>query len=177
MAAKNKYAAELVELRKQANEFLKENYSLELKVPIVINNRLKSTIGCVTFIQAQPEKIELAGILMQYGSKEFILDVLKHELVHYALFILEKPYHDGQVYFEDELRRLGITSTGIGRLGKFLKFKCPECKEIGYTEVKGAMKNPSRYSTNCCDKTLIPISHVICDGETETEFQEEPDEK
>lgn len=177
MAAKNKYAAELEELRKQANEFLQEHYSLELKIPIEVNNRLSVTMGALVFYEDKPIVIEISGPVMKYGTKAAILDILKHELIHYALFILGKPYFDGQTYFENELKKHGVKSTEDGVIGKFLKFKCPECKEIGYSDKKRLMGNPEEYSTFCCDAIIEPISYVIFDGETETEYQEEPDEK
>ena len=159
----------LDELNEFSNQFLAQNYSLTLDIPIVINNRLKVTVGAVVLVEDEPQEIELAGYLMRYGSERFILDVLKHELIHYALNLLGKPYHDGDKYFENELKRLGVTASGVGRIGRYLKFICPACKEVGYTEKKRAMEHPDKFSTICCKQTLEPISYVICDGETETE--------
>ena len=165
MSIKNKHAAELVDLRKQANDFLKTNYSLMLDIPLVVNNRLRSTIGSLVLQKEEPELIELSGMLMKYGSEAFKLDVLKHELIHYALNTLGKPYHDGHPYFENELKKHGVGSSGEGFLGEMLKFECPKCSEIGYTENKRAMKNPSGFKTVCCGGDLIGISIVIFDGE------------
>ena len=42
-----------------------------------------------------------------------MLDVLKHELVHYAMFNLNREYRDGDHEFENELKRLGIPRTNV----------------------------------------------------------------
>jgi SprT-like protein len=87
--------------------------------------------------------------------REHVIDVLKHELVHYALFEQGKPFRDGQKYFEDTLKRLEINPTRTYHtLGKFHKYTCncdgkvfyrkrriqkgaycPKCKSLNYIGV------------------------------------------
>jgi len=40
-----------------------------------------------------------------------IEDVLRHELCHYALFLMDKPFQDGDKYFEDTLIKTNAPSS------------------------------------------------------------------
>lgn len=99
-------------LTRYADDFLKENYGIRLNIPIKINGRLIKTMGrFVYFVHSKkPSVIELSKILIENNEMDVILNILKHELVHYALFVLGKPSDDGEEYFENELKRLGIVS-------------------------------------------------------------------
>jgi len=104
----------------EAQNFLLTNYNIELDIPIEYNHRLRRTLG--RFISTRikdsnknkPKKIELSTELMQQYTPEIIIDVLKHELVHYALCAKGHPrseFRDGHIVFEKELRRLGVAKT------------------------------------------------------------------
>lgn len=123
------------ELVEEACRFLKENYELELEIPIRFNARLKAKLGIFRYTKDNgkcvPNQIELSINLIKYYPKEVIFDVLRHELVHYALCRLEKRFHDGDNDFENELRRLGITGTGIYEYyGEVHVYECINCKSL-----------------------------------------------
>lgn len=101
-------------LESYANKFLVENYGIRLKVPLVLNEELGLTCGRFIHLEGGDEPvplvIELNKKLVINNEPNIVLDVLKHELVHYALFMLGKPCDDGHPVFENELKRLGIVS-------------------------------------------------------------------
>lgn len=120
------------ELMKIANEFLQENYNMKMEIPLKFNTRLKSTLGRFMYTKhghkIVPISIELSVEALTVRPKEQIIDIFKHELVHYACCFTEKPFGDGQSYFENELKRLGISRTNTFKpMGKIHKYTCKNC--------------------------------------------------
>ena len=108
-----------------AREFLDKEFSIKLDIPIFINNRMKSMFGRFRRRNGVSFQIDISKEFIETHPREHVIDVLKHELVHYALFELGKPHRDGQDYFENTLKRLGISSTRTyQQLGKFHKYIC-----------------------------------------------------
>lgn len=99
-----------------ANSWLMMNYGMTLNVPLKINGRLSKTYGCFKYKtykktgKKEPTSVDISKFFFENNTDEVILDVLKHELVHYALFMQGKPMDDGHPYFEAELKRLGVVS-------------------------------------------------------------------
>src|SRR5690625_1649013 len=80
------------ELEEFSIDFLASNYDLAFTIPIKRNNRLTRALGRYRhYLSGNPINIELSGRLLDYGTKETILDTLKHELIHHALHMLKKP--------------------------------------------------------------------------------------
>ena len=100
------------QLRKYADKFLKDNYNMELSVPLKLNGRLKTTCGRFVHYRGynRPKIVEINKYFFENNEPTVVLDVLRHELVHYALYMKEKPFSDGHPVFEKELRKLGIVS-------------------------------------------------------------------
>ena len=121
------------ELEAVANEFLEENFTLGLYVPLVINNRLTSTLGKVTIQrnrqtkETNPIQIALSGNMVKHASREIIIDTLKHECIHYALVMTNQPFQDNDSYFIDTCNRLkvGLTRT----VAVTYLHECSHCKE------------------------------------------------
>lgn len=99
------------ELYSIAREFLDKEFGMKLEIPIFINTRLKTMFGYFQQRNKQSWKIDISKEFIDTHPKEHVIDVLKHELVHYALFEQGKPYRDGQDYFENTLKRLRISPT------------------------------------------------------------------
>lgn len=139
-----------------ANEFLRNEYDLGLEIPIKINNRLSKSLGRYIMMKSydtgrlRPHSIEISGKIIKYDTKDFVLDTLKHELVHYALFRKGAPYNDGDTFFENELKRLGITGTDT-TTSKTPKhyYKCGGC---GNQYTSRRRFNTSNYVSSCCKK-------------------------
>lgn len=153
------------ELTQHAEEFLRKHYDMELAIPIRRNNRMRRALGWFIVRKQTPECIEIAGYLMEYGEAEVILDTLYHELIHYALLSQGKPYHDGCVEFESELRKHGVSSTNTHvKVGKFVAYSCKNCGKEFETELQTVARNPQEYKTRCCKAQLIIEGERIYDG-------------
>ena len=110
------------ELEAYANKFLEENYNVSLTVPIKISGRLTSAGGYfkgrIEGGVRRPLEIHISerfiASALHDGQEglEAILDTLKHELVHYALFKLDRDFRDGDHDFESELAKLNIGTSG-----------------------------------------------------------------
>lgn len=162
VAAKVPAASDLVSdyrteagLTEIARSWLKETYGLELKIPVEINTRISRALGRFIYLKKskEPLRIEIGSKTLQYYTKEEVLDTLYHELVHYACFILGKPHSDGDWYFEAELKRLGIGSTGTTQhKGVVNIYSCNSCGKKIQTRRK--LRKLGRYSSKCCSADL-----------------------
>lgn len=138
------------ELYAIARDFLDKEFNMTLDIPIFISNRMKTTLGYFQHNKKEPIKIHMSQEFINTHPREHVIDVFKHELVHYALFVQGKPYRDGTECFESTLKRLGISSTKTYHiLGKFHKYTC-NCEGKQFLR-KRKLKEGS-YCTKC--KTL-----------------------
>lgn len=101
------------EIESYCKRFLKDNYNLDLAIPVVINSRLTSTLG--VFIHSKipmtPLRLEFSKKYLEYADLSDIIKLIKHECIHYALYMQNKPYKDGDAYFESELIKHGSNTT------------------------------------------------------------------
>ena len=146
------------QLKTYANKWLKETYGFELEIPLSINGRLRSTYGRFKYRQwangmQKPLSVEMNKTFVENNDSLVVLDVLKHELVHYAMFKLNKPFSDGHPIFERELSRLSvINQRNINRQydikSKKHFYKCMDCNEEYQT--KTALRNGHQnYRCSC----------------------------
>jgi len=145
------------QLKKYADKFLMENYGMTLTVPLKLNGRLSKTLGWFSYTTkgGKPLSVELNKQFVLNNESQLILDVLKHELVHYALFMQGKPHSDGDSYFENELKRKGIVSQDtINKKYKIASvkniYKCLKC-DTNHTRAR-RITALSRYSCTCGGK-------------------------
>lgn len=129
----------IYQLKQYANKFLQDNYSMELEAPLRLNGRMKTTCGWFKHTKYGdgrdiPKCVELNRFFVENNEPTVVLDVLRHELVHYALFMQRKPYKDGHFMFENELKRLGIVSQ----------------KTINKYTIESKPKNMYIYKCSCC---------------------------
>lgn len=127
----------LQDLEKFANEFLEKEFNMSLDIPITLNGRLTRAMGRFLVMrnrrtnEARAIGIELNKTLYEHNSMDVVLDTLKHELVHYALFSKGLPYSDGDYVFESTLKRLGVTATMTTTFqGKAHVYECDCGKEF-----------------------------------------------
>jgi len=155
----------LNELTLFAKQFIYKNYRLELAIPIQRNNRLRTTLGRYVYQkQSKPLRIELAGFILDYGAKSAIIDVLKHECIHYSLHMQGLPCHDGHPYFEAELKKHGVSSTNKTMIGKYYIYICNICRKQNVTKQKTVAQSPEKYRTSCCNAKLDIVGERIYDG-------------
>lgn len=132
------------EMEKFAREFLKEEFGVDLTIPIKINNRLKRTFGMFRgrtskVTGREPIVIEISKNMIEYQGFDFAYGTLKHELVHYALFIQNRPYNDGTYTFEQELKRVGAPSSGTRK--SVFKKEVYECKGCSHKFLRSRKLN------------------------------------
>lgn len=128
--AKSDHHDLLKQYQRFAQRFLKQYYGLSLTVPLKINGRLKRTFGrFIHDTQGRPCSIELSRTFVCEHPEHEVLDVLRHELIHYALFTLGKPHTDSSPIFQAELRKHGVSKTrtypyrGLGH-----RYRCTKCQ-------------------------------------------------
>lgn len=166
----SEYVMGVEELTAIAKEFLKEVFDFRPRIPITVNNRLRTSLGSYVFErdmdgEETPLTIELSGELLRSGAREVIIDTLKHECVHYVLHMRGKPYEDGEPFFENTLKRLGISSTGNGYwVGETMIFLCIGCGEELRTTTKKIWNDHTSYTSGCCGASLVPTSLRVFDG-------------
>lgn len=153
------------QLKMYAKKFLNDTYGMNLTIPVQLNGRLKRTCGRFKYRQwidgrKEPVCIELNKYFVENNKPVVVLDVLRHELVHYALFMQNKPNKDGHPVFENELKRLGIVSQNdinkYNIASKHIKiqiYQCADCDNV--FERQRALANGGRYHRCSCGGRLI----------------------
>lgn len=135
-----------------AEDFLLENYQLTLTIPIEINGRLKRRMGRFHFTRdEEPVKIDLSKNLIEYNEFEIVKNVLMHELIHYALFVQNKPYWDGHPVFEKELEQHAASSTGTLKMTQNHHVYHCGCNHIHRLQIKTGTK----YLCTMCGERLV----------------------
>ena len=153
------------ELTHIATEFLRDNYEMELSIPVRRNNRLRTSLGRYQHTpEDEPIRIEIAGFTIKYGAYEVIVDTLKHECIHYALAMRGDPYDDGDPIFEAELRKHNVGSTETNRVGLWYLTECNGCGETTYGVNKRIATHIERYISGCCEESLTYVGERIFDG-------------
>jgi SprT-like protein len=142
------------QLKKYADKFLMENYGMKLNVPLKLNGRLSKTLGWFIYKKKSniPVAVHLNKKFAQNNDQDLVLNVLKHELVHYALFMQGKPHSDGESYFENELKRRGIISQSTVDQYSITSVKqvyqCVECSYI-FKRSKRLKNNGRNHKCTC----------------------------
>ena len=157
-------------LIKEAKYFCKKHYGLTFNLPLNINKRLTRTSG---YFQCRIQKkvavkidisYKMIATALAFGDFDTVLDVLRHELVHYSLFELGRDYHDGDKDFESELARLDISASGATAKNKvkstktskvyqaYPRFKCQDCgKETNVITTVNRTKGATIFCDNCAN--------------------------
>lgn len=155
-----------LQLRRYAESWLLDNYGLKLVVPLKLNGRLKTTLGWFIYKKKslQPVAVHLNKQFVQNNEKDIVLNVLKHELMHYALFMKGEPHHDGDSHFENELRKKGIVSQST--VNKYsihtVKqiYQCVECNKI-FRLTKRLKNNGRNHECQCTGKLIDRGKRVV----------------
>lgn len=150
------------QLKMYAKKFLQETYGMELIVPLELNGRLKRACGRFVYYvrSGKPKSVEMNKYFVENNEPVVVLDVLRHELVHYALFMQGKPHSDGHPVFENELKRLGVVSQKtIDKYeiqSKPTKIQFYQCADCGATfKRQRALANGGRNHRCSCGGRLI----------------------
>ena len=109
----------LDELKQFCVDKCKNIWNVDFNGSLEVNRRLKSTMAQTKYIKINhkyiPKKIEISPVYLALYYKYDIIclhKILLHELCHYSLAKLGKPFFDGDPYFENELLRVNAISSG-----------------------------------------------------------------
>lgn len=85
---------------------------------------MKRTAGRFTFDRREqkPIKIEISWDFLHHPKPNVIKDILFHELIHYLLCMLGKPFDDKDEVFQLELQKHGVPS--VLDTGKRYEYVC-----------------------------------------------------
>lgn len=176
-------------LKNEAKYLLRTKFEkeLNLNIPIEINGRLTRTLGAFYHTNTKALKIgiskkQIIGAVAD-NNLEPILDTLRHEVVHYAMFTLKKGYNDGDKDFEDALAKIGVSASGATSKQKINSQKeliwysmkdnyaCPDCgDEYKVTHKKSAV---NYYGCLRCAKVLKKTGTSIYRNQSERFVEEE----
>lgn len=150
----------MVELEDIATKFCAEEYAIAFDIPLKLNGRLTRALGRFVYWNSGRCQIELAKDLIEKYDLSDIIDVLKHELIHFCLWKLQLPHDDGHPYFEEELKRLGVSATKTNecRRDKHIH-KCDCCGEVFVESRK--LKQDKWYHKKCKGKGYINYVETV----------------
>jgi SprT-like protein len=157
------WSAMRIRLEEEARKFLMEAYGLELTVPVEVNGRLKSTYGRFVYQPRgrQPLRIEMGKNYIEHQEWKTIYETLKHECIHYALFVLGKPHRDGHPVFEAELQKHDSHSTGtVQYRGKVVQYGCPCCNAV-FTKKRRYKNNGLGYRCRKCQEQIVFLGEKV----------------
>ena len=118
---------------------------ITLDIPVVVNGRLTRSMGRVKYIVASedvylPEKIEFSRNLLENASDEDIMQVIKHEYVHFYLLTVEPTIEHGHdAVFKAKCAEINCTHSksaqhveGFRDDSRKMKYEvwCPDCNKI-----------------------------------------------
>ncbi|MGJ0146899.1 SprT-like domain-containing protein [Staphylococcus hominis] len=130
-----------------AKQFVQEMWGQELDIPVEFNNRKRIASGSFDVYTDKHDtqrkghvKIDLVS--KNLSSHEETIEVLKHELCHWYCYTNHLDFYDGDKDFENELSRVGASSTEFGYLNdKKTQFiqgmtKSNKLKKNGFSDAK-----------------------------------------
>lgn len=108
-----------------------------MDVPIKVNGRLSRTLGRVHFNRTTccPMKIEFSRALLENGTDNDIINVIKHEYVHYFLLSTTAEDHGHDYMFKAKCAEIGCehdkTHNGLEREQRYkYEIWCLDCNAI-----------------------------------------------
>lgn len=149
-------------LNKKAKFYARYLWDLELDVPVKINARLKRTEGQL-YYGTYKKELQIAKNVLHTGY--LLDDILLHELCHWYCYKTNKDHRDYSTPFENELKRIGASSTGTTELvnGKLMYryeygvYKCNICNKK--LETKDYIDEKHQHGRivkeyNCCNNKM-----------------------
>lgn len=133
--------------------------NLDLPDSISVNTRLSKCLG-VCKISRYSVDIEISKSLLLYYNEFEQDDIFRHELIHYGLFMQNKPHGDNDKEFIDTCNILGVSLSNIYKYrGKSQVYKC-NCKLHYFHRRIINFKNNKSHRCKLCK------THLIYEGET-----------
>ena len=130
-------SSKVVDLQKLFHEINRKHFGDILPLPKVSwNSRLRSTAGRFRPAKRRfrriPEEalIEIAAYLLEEEKgEELIRDTLAHEMIHFWLWVLKKPYgHTKEFHEKRREMGVGMYNPVPKRRPVKYRYQCPSCK-------------------------------------------------
>ena len=80
-----------------------------VRIPVKVNSRLSTTLGRVKYCNLRPTSIEFSAKLLENGTDNDVINVIKHEYVHYFLMITTRENHGHDRVFKNKCAEIGCT--------------------------------------------------------------------
>lgn len=145
------------DLYEEAERFLNERYGINLMMPITVAELPDDIQGYYEHRGTKPSVIVIARDVMTFGSDEHVYDILRHELVHYAMHVLGRPNRDGDAEFEAELERQGVCHSFTSLLGRYHMYACSGCSAELPSRKRFSEEQLRVIVTACCEKPAIDL--------------------
>lgn len=145
------------ELERYSRAYLKKEYNLSFHSKVKINGRLTRSAGRYLNNCKRPNEVavDISRRIINTGNKKLIQGVLEHELIHYAMHYLGRPYKDSDNEFQEELKRKNVPSEiqldkyGITKHTVWMVV-CEECKNILKVTERKPRMNLFGARSGCC---------------------------
>lgn len=144
-----------------------------IKEPITANGRLSTTLGRVKFTSLRGtvlsvNAIEFSAALLENGTDNDIINVIKHEYAHYYLFVTTGEKHGHDAMFKRKCAEINCTHDGAKNdleagYTKKEKYKyevyCVDCIKMigGYSRMCKTLKNLSSCRCGKCGGNHLVI--------------------
>lgn len=134
-----------------------------IKVPVTVNSRLTATLGRVKYMGLGnktyiAKSIEFSKELLETGTDNDVMNVIKHEYVHYFLVETTNVNHGHDHVFKDKCKAIGCehikTHNPLENEGRF-KYEvwCEECGLVAtYSRMGKILKNLNDCRCGKCKK-------------------------
>lgn len=110
--------------------------NIKVDFPIVVNNRLSSTLARVVYINNKVDRLEYNKMLVRNSSNEAeIIDIIKHECAHIIAFKRTGEYQGHNEYFKKICKEIGCGNLERAVQTNFrhkYEFICPTCNTVVY---------------------------------------------
>lgn len=139
-----------------------------IQVPVTVNPRLTATLGRVKYMGLGnktyiAKAIEFSKNLLETGTDNDIMNVIKHEYVHYFLVETTNVNHGHDHVFKDKCKAIGCehtkTHNPLENEGKF-KYEvwCNNCGLIAtYSRMGKTLKNLDSCSCSGCHESKLKL--------------------
>lgn len=110
--------------------------NIKVDFPIIVNNRLSSTLARVVYINNKVDRLEYNKMLVRNTSNEAeVIDIIKHECAHIIAFKRTGQRQGHNEYFKKVCKEIGCEGAGRARQTNFrfkYEFICPTCNRVVY---------------------------------------------
>ena len=163
-------------IQEQMRLFLWENFKDKPLLKVYANKELtkqrryaKTTFGHSVH---NPIEVDVEYTLLVSGKKQLLLETAFREAVRIGCKRSKRPYQDGNLNFENELKKHRLpTYGGVAEMGAELhRYECSGCRKVWALKEKKLpkSKDPEQlgYVTECCGKPFKYNGKKFYDNET-----------